>query len=104
MVAEAVASIGYAGDLLTFVVHSGPVECWPWPRGAAPQSLFESHAIDGTTYPMGAHWPPSIRVPLTASECELKLQAIAAHASQCAIDGEYMESSVKGEEIFWRPR
>lgn len=103
LIAEAAASIGYAGELLTFVVHSGPNECWPWPPGPAPQSLFEQHEVDGTKYPVGAHWPPPIRVPLTRSECALKLQAIAAHASQCAIDREYLESFVKSEEVFWRP-
>ncbi len=102
LVAEAAAGIGFAGGLLTFVVHSGPVECWPWPQGATPHSLFEQHATDGATYPIGAEWPPPIRVPLTISECTLKLKAMGAHASQCAIDGNYLESFVKAEEIFWR--
>jgi LmbE family N-acetylglucosaminyl deacetylase len=104
LVAEASASIGYAGELVTFVVHSGPNECWPWPKGATPQSAFEQHDMNGTTYPIGVFWPPPIRVPVTSSECAVKLRAIAAHASQYAIDGEYLESFVKSEEVFWRPR
>lgn len=104
LVTEAAARIGYAGDLLTFVVHSGPGECWPWPPGAAQQRPFEQHAIDGVMYPIGAAWPPPVRVPLTSSQHELKLRAIAAHASQFAVDRQYLESFVKSEEVFWRPR
>jgi LmbE family N-acetylglucosaminyl deacetylase len=104
LVAEAAASLDYAGELLTFVVHSGPNECWPFPNGATPQSGFEQHAANGTTYPIGAYWPPPVRVPVTPSQCEVKLRAIAAHASQCAVDGEYLDSFVKSEELFWRPR
>jgi LmbE family N-acetylglucosaminyl deacetylase len=103
LVAAAATAIDYAGELLTFVVHSGAPECWPWPHGATPLSRFEQHVIDGMSYPIGAHWPPPIHVPLTTAECALKLQAVAAHASQCAIDREYLESFVKAEEIFWRP-
>ncbi len=103
LVSAAAAIIGYAGELLTFVVHSGPNECWPWPNGPTPQSGFQQHEMDGTKYPIGVHWPPPIRVPVTPSECAVKLRAIAAHTSQCAIDGEYLESFVKSEEVFWRP-
>jgi LmbE family N-acetylglucosaminyl deacetylase len=103
LVAAATAAIEYAGDLLTFVAHSGPNECWPWPNGAAPHSGFEQHEVEGITYPIGARWPPPVRATLTASECAVKLQAIRAHASQCAVDGEYLESFVKSEEVFWRP-
>ena len=104
LVRHAAADIGYMGDLLTFVVHSGPNECWPWPHGPTPHSPFEQQAIDGTTYPIGVPWPPPIRVPLTTAESALKLQAIAAHASQCAVDGQYLESFVKSEEVFWEQR
>ena len=101
LVAMAAAGIGYAGELLTFVVHSGPNECWPWPNRATPQSGFVQHQMDGIAYPIGVHWPPPVRVPLTTSQCAVKLRAIAAHASQHAIDGEYLESFVKSEEVFW---
>jgi hypothetical protein len=39
-----------------------------------------------------------------AAECQLKLQALTAHASQYAVDRIYLESFVKSEEVFWRPR
>ena len=103
LVTEAAATIGYAGGLLTFVVHSGSGECWPYPAGTAPNGRFEQHTIDGVMYPIGAVWPPPIRVPLTSSEYELKLRTIAAHASQFAVDRQYLESFVKSEEVFWRP-
>lgn len=103
LVAAATAAIDYVGELLTFVVHSGPNECWPWPNGAGPHSEFEQHVVDGITYPIGAQWPPPVRAPVTTSECAVKLQAIRAHASQCAVDGEYLQSFVKSEEVFWRP-
>jgi LmbE family N-acetylglucosaminyl deacetylase len=64
---------------------------------------FEQHAIDGVVYPIGAGWPPPVRVALTTSEYELKLRTIAAHASQLAVDRDYLESFVKSEEVFWRP-
>jgi LmbE family N-acetylglucosaminyl deacetylase len=102
LVSEATTRIGFARDLFTFMVHNGPDECWPWPPGATPSSRFEQHAIDGTVYPSGARWPPPIRVPLTTTECAVKLRAIAAHGSQYAIDGDYLESFVKAEEVFWR--
>ena len=104
LVSDAVSEIGYQGGLLTFVVHSGPNECWPWPQGPTPHSSFDQHAVDGTTYPMEVRWPPPIRVPLNPAECAVKIQAIAAHASQCAIDGDYLESFVKSEEVFWERR
>jgi LmbE family N-acetylglucosaminyl deacetylase len=104
VVTEAAAEAGYSGERLTMVVHSGPVERWPWPAGATASSGFEPHAVDGTTYPMGVSWPPPVRVPLTAAQCAVKLQAIAAHASQYAVDRDYLEAFVKAEELFWRPR
>jgi LmbE family N-acetylglucosaminyl deacetylase len=39
-----------------------------------------------------------------AAECQLKLQALTAHASQYAVDRIYLESFVKSKEVFWRPR
>jgi LmbE family N-acetylglucosaminyl deacetylase len=104
VVTTAAAGIGYSGELLTMVIHSGPGERWPWPNGSTTRSGFEQHEIDGTMYPIDVGWPPPVRVPLTAAECEVKLKAIAAHVSQCAVDGDYLESFVKAEELFWRPR
>jgi LmbE family N-acetylglucosaminyl deacetylase len=104
VVTEAAANVGYSGERLTMVIHSGSVESWPWPGGATASSGYEPHAVDGTTYPMGVSWPPPVRVPLTAAQCAVKLKAIAAHASQCTVDRDYLESFVKAEELFWRPR
>jgi LmbE family N-acetylglucosaminyl deacetylase len=104
LVSEAAVKIGHTRDLLTFVVHSGPGTCWPWPQGATPHDAFDHHKIDGITYPIGAGWPPPVRVPLTAAECQRKLRALNAHASQYAVDRIYLESFVKSEEVFWRPR
>jgi len=104
LVREAAAKVGLARDLLTFVVHSGPGTCWPWPQGATPHGTFDRHEIDGIGYPMGASWPPPVSAPLTPAECQVKLRALAAHASQYAVDRIYLESFVKSEEVFWRPR
>jgi LmbE family N-acetylglucosaminyl deacetylase len=103
LVRDAAAAAGYRGALLTFVVHSGSNECWPWPQGATPNSPLEPHTIAATTYPIGVPWPPPIRVALTPAQA-VKLQAIAMHESQCAIDGPYLESFVKSEEVFWTGR
>ena len=65
---------------------------------------FRRHEIDGIGYPMGASWPPPVSAPLTPAECQVKLRALAAHASQYAVDRIYLESFVKSEEVFWRPR
>lgn len=104
VVTEAAANAGYSGERLTMVVHSGSAERWPWPSGATSSAGFEPHEVDGTTFPMGVRWPAPVRVPLTAAQCAVKMRAIAAHASQCAVDREYLESFVKAEELFWRPR
>lgn len=98
LVSAAVVSSGLPVELLTFVVHSGGDADWP-----ARGPLFESHAARGTTYPKGVPWPPPVRVPLTAPQVATKLEALKAHASQWAIDHEYLGRLVKSEEIFWRP-
>jgi len=103
-VIDAVVSTAYRGTLFTFVVHSGPNEDWPWPQGATPGSPFEAHPTNGATYPIGVSWPPPVRVPLTQDQSARKHQALAAHSSQWAIDGSYLESFVKSEEIFWKER
>jgi LmbE family N-acetylglucosaminyl deacetylase len=104
LVRDAVAAVGFRGILLTFVVHSGPG--WPWPPGPTPDSPFDSRTIDGTTYPLGVPWPPSIRVPLTAAQSGRKLEALEANHSQMEspIDRLYLESFVKSEEVFWTGR
>jgi LmbE family N-acetylglucosaminyl deacetylase len=95
LVRHAAAETGYAGDLITFIVHSGE-PLWP-----TPGRLFETLAGDGTTYPAGVPWPPPIRIALTAGERETKLRALKCHASQWAIDHLYLGRFVKSEEIFW---
>ena len=102
LVSDAAVSTGYRGALFTFVVHSGPNEDWPWPQGATPGSPFEAHSTKRATYPAGVSWPPPVRVPMTPDQSALKHQALAAHSSQWAIDGSYLESFVKSEEIFWK--
>jgi len=101
LVRDAIAAIGFRGILRTFIVHSGPG--WPWPQGPTRDSPFESRTIDGTTYPIGVPWPPSIRVPLTTAQSALKLRALEANHSQMQspIDRLYLESFVKSEEVFW---
>jgi LmbE family N-acetylglucosaminyl deacetylase len=96
LVKEAVAATDFSGQLFTFIVHSGDLT---WPSAGA---LFETRTIDGTTYPAGVKWPPPIRMPLTAAERETKLRALKCHASQWAIDADYLGRFVKSEEIFWR--
>jgi LmbE family N-acetylglucosaminyl deacetylase len=96
LVGEAVASLGYGGELLTYIVHSGGDVHWP-----LPGPRFETSSFDGVTYPEGVEWPPPIRVPLTARESELKLLALVAHASQWDVDHDYLGRFVKSEEIFW---
>jgi LmbE family N-acetylglucosaminyl deacetylase len=104
LVRDAIAAIRFRGILVTFVVHGG--QGWPWPQGPTPDSPFESRTIDGTTYPVGVAWPPSIRVPLTAAQSALKLQALEANHSQMEfpIDRLVLESFVKSEEVFWTGR
>ena len=106
LVRSAAAAIGYRGVLLTFLVHSGLTQEWPWPQGPTPDSPFESHTIAGTTYPIGVRWPPPVRVALTVAQSALKLRALAANRSQweLPIDRLYLESFVKSEEVFWTGR
>jgi LmbE family N-acetylglucosaminyl deacetylase len=101
LVRDAIAAIGFRGEILTFVVHSGPG--WPWPLGPTPDVPFASRTIGVTTYPIGVPWPPPIRIPLSATESGLKLQALDANRSELAsaIDRLFLESFVKSEEVFW---
>ncbi len=104
LVRDAIAAIGFTGDLLTFVVHSGPG--WPWPIGPTPDLPFDSRTIGHTTYPIGVPWPPPIRIRLTATESTLKLRALDANRSELdsPIDRLFLESFVKCEEVFWTDR
>jgi LmbE family N-acetylglucosaminyl deacetylase len=95
LVREAAAATGFSGQLLTFIVHSGDLA---WPGAGA---LFETRTSNRITYPTGVSWPPPIRVSLTGAERETKLRALKCHASQWAVDGEYLGRFVKSEEIFW---
>jgi LmbE family N-acetylglucosaminyl deacetylase len=104
LVHDAIAKTGFKGELLTYVVHSGLTQQWPWPQGQTPGSPFETHTVGGTTFPIGVPWPPPVRVTLTAGQSALKLQALEAYRSQWAIDQEYLGSFVKSEEIFWTGR
>lgn len=99
LVVEALESFGGGVETLTYVVHSGRDVHWP-----LPGPRYETSTAEGVTYPSGVDWPPPIRVPLNARQSELKLQALMAHASQWALDHDYLARFVKSEEIFWRPR
>ena len=100
-VRDAIVALGLQSPLLTFVVHNGPG--WPRPIGPTPNSPFESHTIDGTTYPIGVSWPPPIRLPLGEGQSARKLAALDTIFSQIAAqkDRLYLESFVKSEEVFW---
>src|ERR1700694_1036879 len=100
-VGDAMVALGLQNPLLTFVVHNGPG--WPRPIGPTPNSQFESHTIDGTTYPIGVSWPPPIRLPLVEGQSARKLAALDTIFSQIAAqkDRLYLESFVKSEEVFW---
>ena len=96
LVFDAAASVGYEGELFTFVVHAGGDMHWP-----APGATYETQEIDGVAYPKGVDWPPPIRLPLTPRESDVKLEALKAHTSQWALDHEYLGKFVKSEEVFW---
>jgi len=100
-VRDAMVALGLQNPLLTFVVHNGPG--WPRPIGPTPNSPFESHTIDSTTYPIGVSWPPPIRLPLVEGQSARKLAALDTIFSQIAApkDRLYLESFVKSEEVFW---
>jgi len=106
LVKDAIAAIGYSGALSTFVVHSGPPWEWPWPQGSTPQLPFQQHTSGGTTYPVGAPWPPSVRVPLTSGEVAVKLRALGTYHSQWVLPHghDLLASFIKSEEIFWTDR
>ncbi len=97
LVSAAVSTSGHILELLTFVVHSGGDARWPFSG-----EVFEARKVGLTTYPSAVAWPPAVRIPLTARETATKLEALKAHASQWAIDHEYLGRFVKSEEIFWR--
>jgi LmbE family N-acetylglucosaminyl deacetylase len=94
-VAEAMSRVGSKARLLTFLVHAGG-DRWP-----DPNPVYETKEIDGVVYPKGVAWPPPIRTPITPQEAEAKRHALKKHASQWQLDGEYLQTFVKTEEVFW---
>jgi LmbE family N-acetylglucosaminyl deacetylase len=106
-VRDAIKAAGYQGEFYTYLIHNGAGHQWPWPHGVTPRAPFASHAVNGETIPRGIAWPPTKRVPLTASQAEVKLKAIRAHTLYFPDPAENeshqanMESFVKSEEVFW---
>jgi LmbE family N-acetylglucosaminyl deacetylase len=95
LVCEVIKRTGSAARLFTFMVHAGRDQ---WPD---PGPRFETKTIDGVVQPNGVEWPPPIRLPITPEEAEVKRRALMKHASQWALDHEYMGAFVKSEEVFW---
>jgi hypothetical protein len=71
-----------------------------WPD---PGPIYETKEIDGVVYPRGVLWPPPIRVPILPGQAANKFRALKKHASQWALDHDYLGAFVKTEEVFWRP-
>jgi hypothetical protein len=78
------------------MVHAGH-DRWP-----DPGPRYETKTIDGVVEPRGVEWPPPIRLPITPEEAVVKFLALTRHASQWALDHDYMGAFVKTEEVFWR--
>ena len=95
VVAEAMRATRSNAQLFTFLVHAAG-DRWP-----DPGPTFETKTIDGTVYPQHIAWPPPIRRPVTGQEAEVKRRALTRHASQWALDHEYLGAFVKSEEVFW---
>jgi LmbE family N-acetylglucosaminyl deacetylase len=95
VVAETMRASRSNAQLFTFLVHAAG-DRWP---DLGP--TFERKTIDGTVYPQFIAWPPPIRRPLTGVEADLKRRALMRHASQWALDLEYLGAFVKSEEVFW---
>jgi LmbE family N-acetylglucosaminyl deacetylase len=103
-VRDAVKAARYMGPVDTYLIHAKPNGKWPWPRGITPKSKFEAPLwVYLNLRWAGLSWPPPIRVRLTQAETAQKLKAIRSYQSQMRLAGEgpYLESFVKGEEIFW---
>ena len=106
-VRDGVTAAGYEGAFETYVIHGG--EEWPWPKGATPESPFQSHDVKNERIPLGMPWPPPHRIPLSTEDQRLKQAAIRAHAThlEAAVQGpdaeerKYFDSFIKSEEIFW---
>ena len=98
LVVESIAAFRGSPELFTFLVHSGGDVHWP---RSGP--TYETTVWDGVTYPAGVTWPPPVRFPIDGKESELKSRALAAHASQWALDHAYLRKFLKSEEIFWKP-
>ena len=92
LVLAAMKEVEPAPRLLTYMVHSGGDNRWP-PAGPRFQRGTLNQDIA---------WPPPVRIPLTPDQSAAKLRALQAHASQWALDHEYLGRFAKSEEIFWR--
>ena len=103
-VRDAVRETGYRGAFRTFLVHASPLATYPCPAGCTPHlPLVPCAPFDGRALLPGLPWPPATRIALTPAQAERKLRAVRAHRSQWQLEGEgtYLESFVKGEEVFW---
>ena len=72
---DAMITSAFRGQLLTYIIHS---------------DTTPTHASNASI----------LRIRLSAHEMRLKRDAIAAYRTQNAIDGEYLSSFVRDEEIF----
>ncbi len=103
IVLDAAAAAGFQGEIFTYLIHSVDGG-WPMPRGADPGAPFGAFDIGGRRSPAGVPWPPPDRRPMSCEESETKLRAIRAYALEMKLAGRYIESFVKSEEVFWKPR
>jgi LmbE family N-acetylglucosaminyl deacetylase len=106
-VRDGARACGFRGEIDTYLIHGGPG--WPWPAGMTPGAPLEAHEANGVRIPQGVPWPPPRRVALDADDALAKRRAVEAQASHLvgtldralAEEKAYLESFVKGEEVFW---
>ena len=101
LVCEAALMANFEGEIYTYLIHSVS-GTWPWPRGASPEKPYGLHIEDGLQIPNGIDWPPQIRCPLTPAMVAIKTLAIHKYELEMNLCGEYIESFIKSEEIFWQ--
>jgi LmbE family N-acetylglucosaminyl deacetylase len=104
IVREAVRTSGVPAKIHAYLVHGGPGDSWPWPRGRTAR--FESREVGGKRIPAGLPWPPPHRVPLSPEATRAKGAALERHLAFLGVEApaarrDYFESFVKSEEIFW---
>ncbi|HEY3368838.1 MAG TPA: PIG-L family deacetylase [Symbiobacteriaceae bacterium] len=99
-VRDALAAVGSAAQLHTYLIHGGPG--WPWPAGPTPREKFDVHEVQGQQIPKGIAWPPTERTPLSPQQAQTKWTAIKAYGSQVEVDHS-LPGWVKAEEVFWSP-